>query len=532
MADNSMTEILVRHPWLCFGVVVVIQEALFLWFWQQSAAPFFLDGYDQVDYIVQLAALVANDADGSLFGGGMAQGWILHILGAAWLGVFGHAAIPVWSVQIPLILLELFLFTSLRKSCGLPWAWLGLGLFLAARVHSLDVSGATDYRHDYLSGILYGATAIACLRSDVFANRWWSVAAGIAAGVLLHARFLTLAYLVTAFPVFLLAIALSPVDRVKRSQRVIHLLMALGVAAFLASPFVILNWDAIENYYLVNHLSTGEIEARGFATNEFSDKLSFYLGSVRRKVLGDLWLSFAFLILICCAIWRRRDMVPAQASRSWMVLIGLCSPVPVLALGAHLNNYVAQVVLVPVLLLVVLATRSARPRAVACLAVIAFLLCPLNIVRKGFQYKDERMSRGHHQAAEFFQTLARRAPSDIAMSIVVADVHPALQAPLVSWARFVDTGLLGAPVTGPVGRQIYALDLDELWRRVHACDVLVIPSAPSRRELPAMRQLEDLRPELSRWAEAEMVASRSLEFDLDGGLVRVYLRRGFTLADE
>ena len=171
-----------RRTRLALLCCLVLQEAVLLVQYGQVQAPFYPGGYDQVDYLLALARIAAPDSAEGLVAGTMAQGWLLHIL--AW-PILWLDLPPVYAVHLPLLVLEVGLFVVARQN-GAAMGWFALGLFFSARAHEAVYGGPADYRHDYLSLILFGATALATYRAVPFRRLGPVLLAGLWGGLAVH----------------------------------------------------------------------------------------------------------------------------------------------------------------------------------------------------------------------------------------------------------------------------------------------------------------------------------------------------------
>ena len=518
-----------RRTILALIVVFLLQE-LVLWIqYGQMQGPFYPGGYDQVDYHLVLARMVAPDSPEGLLDVGIAQGWLLHIL--AWpLQTLG--APPAFAVHLPLLLLEAGLFwVALRQ--GLATAWLALGLFCSVAAHGTLTGGPVDYRHDYLSLILFGATALAAFAAAPFRRLGATLVAGFLGGLAVHARFITGAYLMAAMPWLLAAACTSP----SRLRSIANLAMGLGLAALVALPFYLINRDAIHAYYLVGHLaSDAEAQARGFGGLGTADFLSYYLRNVFRAQLGPVFATLAGLTLAVGSWvrWRTAGRLPWAGL---LTVAGFLMPLLVLSVGLQRNHVVAQVMVLPVTLGVVALAEPMGVlhwgrRAMAVVGVLGLLSFPLQVLSNAAQVQTDRTRAQHHQALAGMRDIARLLPLDREVGVSVLALHEALSASMLRLLRFRETGRWGREIIGHLGHTVFVLTTAELHDQLSRSDVVLVPQgiALPRGALPSQTQLHQGREQLLQFMAGRWRRTPDLDFVLEDGEVQVWLRDGFELS--
>ena len=196
-------------------------------------------------------------------------GLLFPMEGAVLCLVAGPSRVSALTVNFLLFaLLEIAVFAALISTFRrFSFAAFGLGLLLLTRSPFFWAGGLTDFRIDLAACCLYGVFLAAALRSSFFISRGWSIVSGLAAGLCILNRYLTIAYFaglaLTVLPgVAILSRARSSQARWSRS-RVLSPLLATGSALLICGPVLWANRRVIWQYYFVGHFGgDGVIRAR------------------------------------------------------------------------------------------------------------------------------------------------------------------------------------------------------------------------------------------------------------------------------
>jgi hypothetical protein len=198
-------------------------------------------------------------------------GLLFPIEGAVLCLVAGPSRVSALTVNFLLFaFLQIAVFAALVSTFRrFSFAAFGLGLLLLTRSPFFWAGGLTDFRIDLAACCLYGVFLAAALRSSFFTSRVWSIASGLAAGLCILNRYLTIAYFaglaLAVLPgVVILSRARSSQARWSRS-RALSALLATGSALLICGPVLWANRRAIWQYYFVGHFGgAGVIRARAF----------------------------------------------------------------------------------------------------------------------------------------------------------------------------------------------------------------------------------------------------------------------------
>lgn len=327
--------------------------------------------HDQAVYLreayriqVQASAEGLGPALGAAAARAAPNGLLFPIEGAALCLVAGPSRASALTVNFLLFaLLQLALAGALLSTFRrFSFAVFGLGLLLLARSPFFWAGGLFDFRIDLAAFCLYGVFLAAALRSAFFTSRGWVIAAGMAAGLCVLNRHLTIAYFGGLAALAALGFALlarTPEGGGRwPAVRVRSALLAAGAALLVSGPALWANRLTIWRYYVVGHFGgDGAIRARAAGIRS---GLLFYPRSILSTHPGPaavlaLVLAAALLLFIV-----RGARAPASAGdrfffREGLVLFGAAFAVPFTLLANDPDKSpVAGSILVPPLLFLAL----------------------------------------------------------------------------------------------------------------------------------------------------------------------------------
>jgi hypothetical protein len=258
--------------------------------------------------------------------------------------------------------LELALFAALVRAFRRDsFAAFGLGLVLLARSPYFWAGGLFDFRIDFAAFCVYGVFLAMALCSGFFTSRAWSIAAGLAAGLCVLNRHLTIAYfgglaVVAAFGFGLLARTREGGGRWP-AARVRSALAAAGAALLVSGPVLWASRLAIWRYYFVGPFGgDGEVRARAAG---IGSGLFFYPRSILSTHPGPAAiLAFALaaaLLLFVVSGTRTPAGEERDFFREGLLFFGAAFAVPFALLSWDPDKSpVAGSILVPPLLLMAL----------------------------------------------------------------------------------------------------------------------------------------------------------------------------------
>jgi hypothetical protein len=266
-------------------------------------------------------------------------------------------------------LLQVALVWVLRAT-GKRWsvAFLAVGLLLTAAAPFRWAGGIMDFRLDFSALCVFGIFACVLVRTDLFAHRGWSVAAGLAGAWCILARFPTALYV---SGILLLLFALVCVrwlvyrrlPECLSGRRVLNSFLAGIVCIAVFLPGVYARRHGIYSHY-IEHVKRDEHKVRQqeFGIKSRVDQLLYYPRSLARDHIGRTWLllaafTLASAVLLGLLFWKR-GAAPALSDIALRLLAPavLCALWPLVALTSYPSPspIVASIVVAPLVLVTVL----------------------------------------------------------------------------------------------------------------------------------------------------------------------------------
>ena len=402
-------------PWLTILALVVVEYGFFAQLVQREIAWFIPTGYDQCTYLEVTYSVHGKIVSAGLLKGieqglqvPLPNGAFFHILAALLCLVLGASRLTVLTVNF-------LLFAGLQCSVAgtLYWytrrwsvAFFGLGLLLTALTPFFGAGGLVDARLDFGAFCLYGIFICAVVRSRLFASHRWAVVVGMAATVLALYRHITVVYLAGIFTLagsffalrWLLLQSTSPARRVAKRQFT-GLLVAGSILTTLLVPVLVLKFDLLWKYYVVNVELGGDRDVRAaeFGVNSLQDHCLFYVKSLVAEHAGRNFLGFAALGLIAALpLWlsTRRRPTDASAPRigagSLAFFLGLCLVVPYAILTRMISKspVVGNVLVIPLMWLALLphlitarrGLATGNGKVQAALGILGFVGCTWGVI--------------------------------------------------------------------------------------------------------------------------------------------------------
>ena len=434
-------------------------------------------------------------------------------------------------------------------------ALIGLGLLLCAITPFFWAGGITDFRLDFISFCLFGTFICAVMRSRQFADRKWSIVAGLVGALLFTFRFITLVYLGGVLGLLVLFVAMqrwrnaprSP-QRRRSSRRWQNALIASGIIACVAVPVIAQRWPAIKAYYVVGHV-TGrekEVRAREQGVNSWREALVFYPQSLQENHAGRHMLRWAAYLLagglaafVLRQSLRRGLRTPASfdVPSAWM-FVGACLVIPLLVLTSDTAKspvvadiMVAALVWLVLLGLIVLAgtyrRQSSHPAVSIGLIVLAALVMREGILVQFNQYLRPQPVMQNRPEIEKLLALYDRVADDAATmgwsapSFAFDSTSDALNFKVFDVMAFERRGQVFTP-REVLANTIFLRNPGELEHRLACADFAVLtqtepggPASPYEFD----RGMTAMKPQLFTWCHQHMIEAvhehLGLPFDRD-----------------
>ena len=213
-------ELAVPVGWLVILLLLLLEWALFVQFANRELLGAYPTSYDQSVYLSQAYETFDHIIKDGLVGGlrhgllmKLPQGKMMHLQAGLLLLVGGPNRLTALSINfLYFALLQcLAVYTLLWLTRRWSAAFLGLGLLLTTRSRFLLAGGVADFRLDNIALCLFGVFVCLAVRSGVFASKRWSLAAALAAGLLILFRFQTALTLAASLGVLLAIFCLTRV---------------------------------------------------------------------------------------------------------------------------------------------------------------------------------------------------------------------------------------------------------------------------------------------------------------------------------
>ena len=266
-------------PWahaMALFAVLTGEFALFGWATGRNFAWIYPRWFDQIQYLRNAYdAFEHAHADGFLGGRSAALGTpsaqgalhaVFTLVAFSLAGASRSAALGVNMAAF--VLLQGVTFLAARRfSRSYALAWVSVGLLAALQVPWSDQPGsAADFRLDWIAACLYGVALGVAVLGNGFRSTRWAAALGLAVGLVLLTRFLTLVYFALIFAGFF-AWLLTRQDRWRRCLR----LALAGLVSAAVSGWAF--WRArhlLHDYYWVGHVAGPERALRDSRLSIFS----------------------------------------------------------------------------------------------------------------------------------------------------------------------------------------------------------------------------------------------------------------------
>jgi hypothetical protein len=539
-----------------FLILIAVEAVLFCNFFFREIAGYSPQNFDQTSFLTeayQLEERVSSKGIGELWSAlwrkDNPNGVLLHIEGAVFGLTFGGTRLPQLSILfIAFSALQLIAFETARAVWNRrAYGYMVLGLILAQTTTWSEVGGLFDFRLDFVAYCLYGIWACAVVRSKLFLDRRWAIWCGLFGAFLVLHRFLSAIYLLgvcAGFAVTCIFIGLlARRDAVlvsRQMQRLCHLALSAGILVVVVGPILLVNRNAIHDYYVIGHATSQEkyIRASEAGINDLAGHFLYYPISILRNHLGLTFLCGSALALATVLLVQRLDRDPAfdaqEASRreetflfQIVFLLGaILGPVVVLTIDVSKSPVVGGIVGVPAALLVVALTAAATSDFNALEFSPArklIAMCSLLILALGL------FTQFHHailHAAEDAQRHDLKQAAELDKWLVLYAGERHWRTPRVSFD--VISGLLncgavtisGFEQTGQLikfrpmlGNSIMGVEKPKALALLANSDFFILTTLPKAGVYPFYHQAAQYWYDLQAWAEKNMIAIRSVRFD-------------------
>ena len=444
--------------------------------------------------------------------------------------------------------LQIAAFATSSAAWGaLAYGYMALGLILCQITPWFWAGGLFDFRIDFLAYSLYGIWICAIIRSKLFLNRNWAIGSGIIGAFLVLNRFLTVVYLIgvaTGFAGVCIAIALlwrANRDLTRRMWiRLCNLGLSIGLLAVIVAPILIINREAIHNYYVVGHTVGDEkyLRSRQEGIRSLTDHLLFYPRSILSHHWGStfLWASaIAIAGGLIARILRRRKAARMRVAEPFnetvvlqiIFLLGsILGPLAVLTADVSKSPVVGGIIGVPSALLVVALTARAAPmlRDPEPMPMRKFVIaCSVAIFAMGIWNVIAHLTR---HLPEYGQRRDLRQLEELDKWLVNYAADHRLRTPAISF-DVISGSLNSGAITATgfeqlgeliefhplLGGGIMAVDRSEALSQLENSDFVILTTQPKAGVFPFYEHIAQYWGDLKAWADKHMIAFRTVRFD-------------------
>ena len=544
-----------RWLWL----IIVLEGILFWRYVSTQVAPFYATGFDQAGYLAETYRLfeamrsgnftpIAAEIFGPIY---RPTGITFQIQGALLALLLGAGR--AWLLSLNFLYfaaLQVVLFKTVRwKTGNSRLALIAVALLLSQSTFMSMVGGILDYRLDFATYCTFGLWTCFVLRSGLFKNRRWSVAAGFTAALLMSMRFLTAAYFVPAmaaiffFLIVQYGFAKSILRKAASALRISNFFIAAAIPGFLVLPLYWFKRSAIYSYYVVGHVTGPDRRLRELeaGVKSTADLLTYYPKSIMNEHLGALFLSavsilFAATFLLTIIARLRGDTRLRPQLHSFVpVLAAILVPLGVLTLDISKSPVVGSIVCVPLLLLLMLACSvpldawppRLRPGLLACSfsrSIIQTLTMALILIvalgsfiihlngRPIFPYRNDDL-RLVNEVLDSVVSIA--AVNNLSKPVLSVDnVSEAFQPGTMTVAAYERFGKL-IDFEGKLGcdnNMMLQTDRDTTLQQLGDSHIIILTDMPKRGVYPINESIRNYWDDLWEWSNSHLIPYKVFKF--------------------
>jgi len=546
-------------------VLVALELLLFLVFYTREIAWYPPLSFDQTGYLTQAYQLQERllwEGPSAfwriLWSSDHPTGVALPIEGAISGLLVGGTRLPeLFVLFFAFVLLQIFAFVTAhavwrRRGYG----YMMVGLILSQTTAWFWAGGLFDFRMDFFAYCFYGIWACAVVRSDLFLGRRWAIACAVLGSILVLNRFLTITYLVgisigTA-AVFVIILTIKRRDAgliVRMRRRLSNFGIYIGLLTIILAPFLIRNWAAIHDYYVIGHGVSAEKEVRAaeLGVYDLAAHLRFYPISIIRDHLGPTFLWAAALAILAAVVLRllrpqrmsnsgQLSETPESPLLQIIFLLGaIAGPLIVLTIDISKSAVVGGIVGVPAALLVVLfaatigkndleTSNSHRQMLFGVVAGLIFAMGLLNFAghatrhlpQSGQRVYYERLTDLDNWLVEYAAARDWKDPK-ISFDIISGDLN-AGTITVTGYERLHRLINFHPLLAG----DIMGVDRAEALAYLAQSDFVILTNSPKTGVDPFYQAISRYWDDLHTWAEKNMIMSRRIT--LDDLIATVYIR--------
>lgn len=346
-----------RKIFLSLACILTFECLIFIYTATTYVTPFYPRYFDQIQYLresyLAFEEMRNNGLWNALYGtlkNEVAQGVWHDFVALISMSIFGPhriSALLVNFVWIVFFQIALF-FTTLSLSRNISVALISFLIpLLIQGIWRPDNGGSLyDFRLDHLAMCMMGLSITACLKTEFFSNRKWSIIFGLLVGITITGRFLTVVYFGLIYILLLSSLLLLR----NKLYRISNLIISGIVAAPLVIIFFFHNWRRIYDYYLIGHVVGIEKTVRASGLNIYETFLYIIFNGLF-GFQGSSLFAACLAILIICFLIKKTEVkevekkIP-QWNYLWWYIVGfvfLISPIIILSFESETQNAVLSI---------------------------------------------------------------------------------------------------------------------------------------------------------------------------------------------
>jgi hypothetical protein len=542
-----------RWLWL----IIVLEGILFWRYVSTQVAPFYATGFDQAGYLAETYRLFEAMRSGNftalaadILGPSHPTGITFEIQGALLALLLGTGRASLLSLNfLYFAALQVVLFQTVRwKTGNSRLALIAVALLLSQSTLTHMTGGMFDYRIDFAAYCTFGIWTCFVLRSGLFKERRWSVAAGFTTALLMSMRFLTPVYFVPIMAVIFLFLivrygsAKSSLRRAAYSLRIYNFFMAAAISGFLVLPLFWLKRSAIYAYYVFQHVAGPGKHIRKLeqGIKSAADALTYYPKSIVSEHLGGVFLLAASILfaatflLTVIARLRGASRLRPQLHSFVPVLAAILVPLGVLTFDPAKSPVVGSIVCIPLLLLLILACSvpldawpprlhpglSARSFSQAMMQTVAMaLIVTVTLAtfiirlngRPAFNYENDdlRLINEVEDSVVSFAAVNKL----LTPALSVDHVSEAFHASTMKVAAYERFGkLIDFQEKLGCTNVIFQTDRDTALKQIEESDIVILTDLPKTGVFPLDQSVRNYWNDLWAWSNGHLVLDRVFEF--------------------
>lgn len=446
-------------------------------------------------------------------------------------------------------LFTLMAVRSLSKSYRV--SLLFLGLILGLHTSFGNGGGMADFRMDFIAMTLYGIVLAFVIKSKIFLDRKWVVCSTFFMILLILMRGISSVYLLGALSViyiyFSIKLYKSPRDDFYSLIKIkLHNLLGVFLIVLLVSTaYISLNWNALYNYYAVNHIFGVEKEIRALMEGvvDLKSNVLYYPHSLVKHFGGLDLALIGFSSIVFSILYYATAKLKTKFSLSskfnfeliFVLMIFLCMPLFILSLDMAKSSVVSGIAVGPLLWLVTWPFYSIDQRIFSRRSISILNALAITVFVVGFYQYCHKLSKDYYSRPDYYSSknavkemnlaigdyALAKGWSSIRMS--VDGIYDYICSGSLVAQYFETKGIFINAAPNKMGGMIFKITLLEALESIKESDVVIftndrMPKTP----YPLTNSIQDFKPKLFPVINQRFVFLDS--FMIYGHSYQVYVR--------